>query len=296
MPSFDPSHLPPLAGDWNVGHVIIEDVTPSVDGGRYPVKRVVGEPCIVEADIFREGHQLLRASVRWRRKDDESFFEAPMESLGNDRWRGQFIPNENTRYVYAVEAWTDVFGSWLADFIKKAHAGRDISSDLLEGIDYLGAILRHANGTDREIVESAIRGLKQDGHVDRALDILSDERLAEVALRVSDRFGDVRSEPLLELVVDRPKARFSTWYEFFVRSQSNDPQRVGTFRDAEDRLPYVRDLGFDVLYLPPIHPIGRTNRKGPGNSLNGDSHSVGSPWAIGNEDGGHTAIDPALGT
>ena len=296
MPSFDLNHLPPLAGNWHVGHLIIEDVTPSIDGGRYPVKRVVGEPCVVEADIFREGHQLLRASVRWRRKEDESFFEAPMESIGNDRWRGQFIPNENTRYVYAVEAWTDVFGSWLADFVKKAQAGRDIRSDLLEGIDYLGSIMRHANGADRELVESALGGLKQNGHVDRALDILSDERLAEVALRVSDRFGDARSEPLLELVVDRPKARFSTWYEFFVRSQSNDPERVGTFRDAEDRLPYLRDLGFDVLYLPPIHPIGRTNRKGPGNSINGDSHSIGSPWAIGNEDGGHTAIDPALGT
>ncbi len=296
MPSFDLNHLPPLAGNWQVGHIIIEDVTPSIDGGRYPVKRVVGEPCVVEADIFREGHQLLRASVRWRRKEDESFFEAPMESIGNDRWRGQFIPNENTRYVYAVEAWTDVFGSWLADFVKKAQAGREIHSDLLEGVDYLGSIMRHANGADRDLVESAIRGLKQNVHGDRALDILSDERLAEVALRVSDRFGDARSEPLLELVVDRPKARFSTWYEFFVRSQSNDPERVGTFRDAEDRLPYLRDLGFDVLYLPPIHPIGRTNRKGPGNSLNGDSQSVGSPWAIGNESGGHTAIDPALGT
>ncbi|HUA33851.1 MAG TPA: alpha-1,4-glucan--maltose-1-phosphate maltosyltransferase [Candidatus Binataceae bacterium] len=296
MSSIDLSHLPPLAGNWRVGHIIIEDVTPSIDGGRYPVKRVVGEPCVVEADIFREGHQLLRASVRWRRKEDESFFEAPMESIGDDRWRGRFIPNENTRYVYAVEAWTDVFGSWLADFIKKAHAGRDLRSDLLEGIDYLGAIVRHANGADREIVESAIRKLQQNGHRDRALDILSDERLADIALRVSDRFGDVRSEPLLELVVDRPKARFSAWYEFFVRSQSNDPGRVGTFRDAEGRLPYVRDLGFDVLYLPPIHPIGRTNRKGPGNSLNGGSHAVGSPWAIGNEAGGHTAIDPGLGT
>jgi starch synthase (maltosyl-transferring) len=296
MSPIDLSHLPPLGGDWHVGHIIIEDVTPSIDGGKYPVKRVVGEPCIVEADIFREGHQLLQASVRWRRREDESFLEAPMESIGNDRWRGQFMPNVNTRYVYAVEAWTDVFGSWLADFVKKAQAGRDIRSELLEGIDYLNALQRHTKGLDQEIVESAIRGLQQNGRVDHALDVLSDERLAEVALRVSDRFGDVRSEPLLELVVDRPKARFSTWYEFFVRSQSNDPERIGTFRDAEDRLSYIRDLGFDVLYLPPIHPIGHTNRKGPGNSLNGDSHSVGSPWAIGNEDGGHTAIDPALGT
>lgn len=287
---------PPVPTDRRLTHIIIEDISPTVDGGRYPVKRVVGEPCVVEADIFRDGHQVLRAAVKWRREADESFAEEPMIVLANDRWRGQFIPSENARYFYGVEAWTDIFASWLADFTKKAVAGRDISSDLLEGIAHLEAILKNLNGVEEDSISRCLERLRQNHDRSVALDCLSDPELVAVARRFGNRFGVTRSEPLLELVVDRPQARFSAWYEMFARSQGADPLKISTFREAQLRLPEIRDLGFDVVYLAPIHPIGHTNRKGPGNALKGSAEAVGSPWAVGDEAGGHTAIDPALGT
>jgi starch synthase (maltosyl-transferring) len=296
MSSHQQSRLPPVPSDSRLSHIIIEDITPAVDGGRYPVKRIVGERCVVEADIFRDGHQILRAAVKWCRDKHEVFAEAPMIALENDRWRGEFVPSENATYFYCVEAWTDIFASWLGDFTKKAIAGRDISSDLREGIAHLGAILKNLNGAEQELIARCLERLRQNNDRTAALDCLSDPEIAEVATRFGNRFGVTRSDPLLELVVDRPKARFSSWYEMFVRSQGTEPHKIATFRDAQARLPQIRDLGFDVVYLAPIHPIGHTNRKGSGNSLNGGADSVGSPWAIGNEAGGYTAIDPALGT
>ncbi len=295
------SRLSPAASDWRQGHIIIEDVTPCVDSGRYPVKRIAGERCVVEADIFRDGHQLLRAVVKWRRKEDEAFAEAPMAPVDNDRWRGEFMLANNGRYIYTVEAWTDVFASWLADFSKKVDARRDVASDLLEGIALLETITRSARGTDRELLRSSIEQLRKlpsatpaDGAA--TLAVLARPELSAAAARCSDRSGAARFDPLLELVADRLKARFSTWYEMFVRSQGSEPGKPATFRDAERRLPEIRDLGFDVVYLAPIHPIGHTNRKGAGNALSGGPNSPGSPWAIGSEAGGHTAIEPSLGT
>jgi len=277
-------------------HIVIEDVTPSVDGGRYPAKRIAGDRCVVEADIFREGHQILRAAVKWRRKQDEAFDEAPMLAIENDRWRGEFRPTDNTRYVFTIEAWTDLFASWVADFTKKVNAERPVASDILEGIALIEKMIADARGTDRDSLEYALARLRiaKDGAT--ALAAISDVEISAAAERVGQRFGVTRFEPLLELIVDRRKARFGTWYEMFVRSQTSDPRKPGTFEEAEHRLPELRDLGFDVVYLPPIHPIGHTNRKGPGNALNGSANSPGSPWAIGSEAGGHTAIDPSLGT
>ncbi len=296
MLSHSQSLLPAVGQDWNFSHIVIEDVTPCIDGGRFPVKRAVGEPCIVEADIFREGHQILRAVVQWRCDRDEGFAEAPMQPIGNDRWRGQFVPSENAHYWYGIEAWTDVFTSWLEDFRKKAIAGRDIASDLLEGLAYLQTAARRASGDDAELITACITALQRTHERDALVDALADPRIAEVADCVLERFGATRLDPMLELIADRPRARYSSWYEMFVRSQTSDVKHIGTLRDAEARLSDIRDLGFNVLYLPPIHPIGHTNRKGPGNSLNGGKGAVGSPWAIGNEAGGHMTIDPALGT
>ncbi len=269
---------------------------PSVDGGRYPAKRIAGEPCVVEADIFRDGHQVLRAAIKWRRKQDEAFDEAPMAALDNDRWRGEFIPTDNTRYVFTIEAWTDLFASWLADFTKKVKAAQPVASDVLEGIALVEKMKSAARGADRELLERALARLRKTNDGPTALAVISETEISAAAERVGERFGATRFEPLLELVVDREKARFGTWYEMFVRSQGLEAGKPGTFHDAERRLPELRDLGFDVVYLTPIHPIGHTNRKGPGNALNGNSDVPGSPWAIGSEAGGHTAIDPALGT
>src|SRR6202035_988365 len=150
-----------------LSHIMIEEVTPSVNGGRYPAKRIAGEPCVVEADIFRDGHQVLRAAVKWRRKRDEVFDEAPMAALDNDRWRGEFIPTDNARYVFTIEAWTDLFASWLADFTKKVKAARPIASDILEGIAFVEKIILNARGADRELLEHALARLKKtkDGSI-----------------------------------------------------------------------------------------------------------------------------------
>jgi starch synthase (maltosyl-transferring) len=141
-------------------HLIIEAVEPAVDGGRYPAKRIVGEPCVVEADIFRDGHQTIRAALKYRRKNDESFAEAPMLPLDNDRWRGEFVPRENTRYVYTIEAWTDLFASWRSDFKKKVAAGREVRSDLLEGVALIEKMLRRATASDREILTRCLAQLR----------------------------------------------------------------------------------------------------------------------------------------
>jgi starch synthase (maltosyl-transferring) len=279
-----------------LAHIAIEEVTPSVDGGRYPAKRIAGDRCVVEADIFRDGHQVLRAAVKWRRKRDEVFDEAPMIEFNNDRWRGEFCPTDNARYVFTVEAWTDLFATWLADFSKKVQAAKPVASDVLEGIALVEKMVADARGADRDLLERALAQLRKTNDGAIALAAISDVEISAAAGRVGQRFGVTRFEPLLELVVDRKKARFGTWYEMFVRSQGSVPGKSGTFLDAERRLPELRDLGFDVVYLPPIHPIGHTNRKGPDNALNGGASSPGSPWAIGSEAGGHTEIDPSIGT
>jgi starch synthase (maltosyl-transferring) len=279
-----------------LSHIIIEGITPMVDCGRHPAKCVVGEPCVVEADIFRDGHQLLRAAVKWRRQDEEVFSEAPMAAMDNDRWRGQFEPRENAPYVFTVEAWTDLYASWLADFAKKVDAGRDVASDLLEGIELLEAIRRRAKGDDLELVTVSLNTLRRTSVPQSALAIVSVPHLAEAAARHGERFGATQYEPLLHLTVDRTKGSFGSWYEMFVRSQTPTAGRHGTFSDAERRLTDIRGMGFDVVYLPPIHPIGQAHRKGPNNSLDGGRDAVGSPWAIGNSTGGHTAVEPQLGT
>jgi starch synthase (maltosyl-transferring) len=281
---------------WRLSHIVIEHLTPSVDGGRYPAKRIVGEPCVVEADIFRDGHQVLRAAVKWRRKRDEVFDEAPMVALDDDRWRGEFRPAENARYVFTIEAWTDLFATWLDELTRKVKAARPVASDVLEGVSLFEKMVPNARGADRDLLERTLARLRMTKDGAAAFAVVSEVEISAAAARVGPRFGATLVEPLLELVVDREKARFGTWYEMFVRSQGSDSAKSGTFQDAERRLPELRDMGFDVIYLPPIHPIGHTNRKGPNNAINGGEKSPGSPWAIGNDAGGHTAIEPSIGT
>src|ERR1022692_4005750 len=173
-----------------LAHIIVEAVEPCVDNGSHPAKRIVGEPCVVEADIFRDGHQIIRAAVKYRRKSDESFAEAPMLTIENDRWRGEFIPSENTRYVFTIEAWTDQFASWLADFRKKVVAGRDVHSDLLEGIAFIEKMSRRANAPDRDVLARGLAQLRssQNGFAS-ALKIVEEPALVEVAERVGERAG-----------------------------------------------------------------------------------------------------------
>jgi starch synthase (maltosyl-transferring) len=274
---------------------VIESVTPIVDCGRYPAKRVMGEPCVVEADIFRDGDYVLHAVIKWRPTDQLQFSESPMVLVDNDRWRGEFPLDRNTRYLFTIEAWTDLFASWERGFRKKAEAGRDVASDLLEGIAFIQSTGRRAKDAERAAIDVALERLRALGEPQDAVEIVSNEQFLSLMARLGERASATEYRPLLEIVADRPLARCGAWYEMFPRSQGGTPGRAATLREAERRLPEIHDLGFDVVYLAPIHPIGHTHRKGPNNSLTPLPDSPGSPWAIGSEAGGHTAVEPALG-
>ncbi len=285
-----------------LGHIVIENVTPQIDCGRFPAKGTVGQAFNVEADIFRDGHQIIQAAVLFRREMDTKFDRVLMKLIGDDRWRGMFIPAHNVSYVYTIEAWTDRFASWLSDFNKKVQAGREVSSDLREGLDLLKLITNSLSGEDAQIVRetiSTVERLENPSDAARyktALSLLASPRLAEGVERLDRHPDAIRYKPHLVLTADRAKALFSAWYEMFPRSQSVEEHKASTLRQAESRLSDIHDMGFDVVYLPPVHPIGFTNRKGANNSLIVDDSSPGSPWAIGNSSGGHDAVDPGLGS
>ena len=280
----------------DVRSVWIGNVRPELDGGRFPVKREVGDTLEVTADILQEGHGSLAAVLRYRTVKDTAWHEVPMEPLGNDRWVGRFPLEENTRYVYTLEAWPDAYRSWAEDTRKRLAAAMDVASELMEGAALLQSALSRVVGADRRRLEARLAEIHATDDSDRRSRLLLNEEVAEILGAHADRDAATRYDRELEVVVDRPLARFAAWYEMFPRSQSGAPGRHGTFRDCIERLPDIAAMGFDVLYLPPIHPIGRSYRKGRNNALEAAPGDPGSPWAIGNEHGGHKAIEPALGT
>jgi starch synthase (maltosyl-transferring) len=287
------SHEPPA----RLTRHIIEAVSPTVDCGQFPAKRIVGDDYVVEADIFRDGHDVIRAVVKWRREQDTVCNQAPMVPVGNDHWRGQFPLHENSRYLFTIEAWTDRYASWLQDFAKKAHAGGEVAADLLEGIRLLQELGTLTPDSARETIEAALARARQCLATDpaAAADFLASSEIEAISAQYGEHFDADSYSPMLEVIADRPRARFGAWYEIFPRSLG--PRGTpATLRVAEHHLTYIRDLGFDVVYLTPIHPIGLTNRKGPNNRPASDGSSLGSPWAIGSLAGGHTAIEPSLGT
>ena len=279
----------PLVSGLSGQRIYIEDIYPSVDSGRFPVKRIAGEPVEVWADIFRDGHGVLAADLVWRVEDSRKWSRSPLEFHQNDRWTGSFTPEEPGRYVYAIEAWTDVFASWRHDFIAKRDAGQDVTAALQEGRQLLASLKPRTNA-DAFIISQA--GREAEGSDDPA-PLLSEE-LLDAASRVQN--SDLTRSVEMPLVVDRPLAGASAWYEMMPRSQGTIPGKHGTFDDCIARLPEIAALGFDVLYLTPIHPIGHTNRKGRNNSLAAQPGDPGSPYAIGSEAGGHDAVHPELGT
>ncbi len=269
--------------------VVIENVAPAVDGGRYPVKREVGTALEVAADIFKEGHDVLVAFLKYRRADERAWREAPMSHVDNDRWAGSFALDANARWVFTIEALAEPFRSWLADLEKRHAAGQDAASELHEGTALIGAAARRAGGEEgRRLARYADRIARAAGQAE-AVAIAGDAELAALMLRHLDRSEATRCESEFAVVADRERARFAAWYEFFPRSS-------GTLKDAEAELERAAAMGFDVVYLPPVHPIGRTHRKGKNNALVAGPGDPGSPWAIGSEAGGHTAMHPELGT
>jgi starch synthase (maltosyl-transferring) len=271
--------------------VVIENVYPELDCGRYPVKREVGDRLEVYADIFKEGHDLIAAVLKHREKGGE-WHETRMRFVDNDRWCGGFPLEKNTRYEYTIEAWPDEFASWREEVRKKLAAGQNVELELLEGRELLkSAAARSKDPALREALEVFDAG----GYEER-VDLMLSGATGELMARHPDRSRATRYGKVLEVVVDRVKARYAAWYEMFHRSQGTEPGRSATFADCEARLPYVKELGFDVVYLVPIHPIGRTHRKGPNNTLEAGPGDPGSPYAIGSEEGGHRSVHPDLGT
>jgi starch synthase (maltosyl-transferring) len=278
--------------------VMIEGVSPEIDAGRFAAKRIVGDSVVVEADVFTDGHDSVTAVLLHRKLGAPRWSETPLRYLLNDRWQGEFVVSEMGRYEFTFEAWVDHFKTWRRDLLKRLDAGQAVSVELLIGAALVEAAVGRSAGDDQQALQSWSQQLRelarrQDGK--SAREALSDE-LAGLMERYPDRTLASCYERHLPIVVDRPKARFSAWYELFPRSCSPQPGGHGTFADCEARLPYIAEMGFDVLYLPPIHPIGKTFRKGKNNSLEPADGDPGSPWAIGAEEGGHTAVHRQLGT
>ncbi len=271
--------------------VVIERVTPQVDCGRFAIKRVVGDVVRVEANVFGDGHDLVRCRVLFRHETEKNWRSAEMVALGNDLWRGEFPVTQMGPYLYTVVGEVDHFGTWRSDLKKRADAGQELDVHFKTGALLVQAGARRAKGADARRLTAFAKRLQESGSTEAAFD----PQLLELIDRYPDTSLETRYDRELRVWVDREKARFSTWYELFPRSWGK-PGEHGTLRDVADNLSYVSDMGFDVLYFPPIHPIGRSFRKGRNNTTEAQPDDVGSPWAIGAAEGGHTAILPELGT
>ncbi len=269
------------------GAFLIEDIYPSIDRGRFAVKRIAGECVEVWADIYRDGDAVIDAALIWRREQDREWRNEPMIHHGNDRWSGAFIPTEPGEYVYAIEAWTDEFATWRHGLARKRLSGADVSLDAIEGASLL-AKAHSARQDAAAIIIKQCEDYLQTGEVTPLLATELGEAMAESQTR-----PDLTRSPPFPLIVDRDKARFGAWYQMMPRSQSQIPGRHGTFRDCITRVPDIAAMGFDVLYFTPIHPIGRTRRN---NAPVANESDPGSPYAIGAAEGGHDALHPGLGT
>src|SRR5271154_5896358 len=275
---------------------VIEGVTPEVDSGRFPIKRIVGDMVAVEADVFGDGHDHVYARLLYRPEDEEEWQSTYMSSLGNDRWRGEFLVTKLGRYAYTVAGGEDHLETWQSDLKKRIAAGHDVAVELLHGAALLEHIAGLAEGTDAARLTAWADVLRTSNKEESGRKLAVSEGILAVAREYPDEAMETVYDRELVVVVDREKARFSSWYEMFPRSQAAKAGVHGTFADCEARLPYVAELGFDVLYFPPIHPIGTAFRKGKNNSVTAEPGDVGSPWAIGAKEGGHTAILRELGT
>ena len=277
--------------------VVVDRVAPEIDGGRFPIKRACGEPVVVDADVFADGHDALSVRLCYRHEHAAAWTERPMEFVGNDHWRASFPTSQLGRYRYTVNGWVDHFATWRRNLAKKVEAGQSVSMELLMGADLVRKAAARAEDQDGPRLKAWVTDLSAASvsEVERARLALS-EPLRALLDRYPDRSGEARYVRELEVVVDRGIARYSAWYELFPRSCSAVAGRHGTFKDCEARLPYVASMGFDVLYLPPIHPIGKTNRKGRNNTTTAGPDDPGSPWAIGSQEGGHKSVHPQLGT
>jgi starch synthase (maltosyl-transferring) len=274
--------------------IVIDNVAPTVDQGRFAAKRVVGDAIAIEADVFTDGHDLLAVDLLWRAVNAAKWRRTSMQPIGNDRWQASIRPDRIGRYEFTIEAGWDRYGSFCRDLAVKSNARADVSIEMVEGRKLLQDSKSRIQNGDGSIIQSALARLA-GANIATSVEIFLADDLRQAMLAEEPSFR-VRYERALPLDVERPQAIFAAWYELFPRSATDDPNRHGTFRDVIRHLPRIKKMGFDVLYLPPIHPIGSTNRKGKNNSLTITPNDVGSPYAIGDAEGGHDAIHSALGT
>jgi starch synthase (maltosyl-transferring) len=289
------TQVSPLPSSRKASRVWIEQLRPQIDCGRFPIKRTMGEKVAVSAFVFADGHDDVKAVLSFRHGDDE-WQETVMSPHGNDLWKAAFQVKQIGTYQYTVKGWIDHFSTWQSDLSKKFAAGQQVAGELLEGAAMIDAAAGRADTPDRQWLTALATMLRGS---DPPSDLVAKATAAEVGAmmnRYSDRAREAVFEPFLAVAVEPKLAGCSAWYEIFPRSLSTTPDQSGTFNDLEKRLPQIARMGFDVLYLPPIHPIGHTNRKGRNNSLTITATDPGSPWAIGSEAGGHKAVHPELGT
>lgn len=278
-----------LARPWaESNRVAVENVQPTVLDGDFPAKTVIGRDLIISADVFGDGHDVLAAAVLWRPADETAWQRIPMRGPENDRWKAAICPDRIGLYQFAVEGWWDQWGTFIHDLHAKVAAGQRVTLELEEGRQLVVQALTHAEGDARVRLQAALTGQPEP-------EMLLDPKLAAAMHKTDERLFSTIS-PVYSIRVDRPAAEFAAWYELFPRSATQDARVHGTFRSVIERLPDIRAMGFDVLYFPPINPIGTINRKGRNNSLRAAPGDVGSPYAIGSAEGGHDAVHPALGT
>lgn len=275
--------------------IAIESVEPLIEDGRFAAKAVQGRSRTVTAVIFTDGHEKLACQVLWRDPLAGDWERIPMRSLGNDHWQAEFTPRQLGRGEFAIEAWIDTYATYCDELKKKFAAGVPVSLELQEGEHLLREAMANTSGELLQRLQQVLNRVEEHPSVDERVAIMLDPHTVEAVVKSETHPHKVRSDAC-PIDVDRVQAEFASWYELFPRSVTDDPERHGTFRDVIGRLDDVAAMGFDVLYFPPIHPIGRTHRKGPNNSLTAGESDPGSPYAIGSEDGGHEAIHPELGT
>ncbi len=291
MPQYQHERLPAE----QAVRVFIEKIRPRIDCGRFPVKRTVGEKVVVSAYIFADGHDLLQAVLQYRHAEGD-WIEVEMTSQPDDLWTGEFAVEELGSYSYTVRAWIDHFTSWQRDLLKKSEAGQDVASDLLEGAAMIARTARRARTPDDAWLAGVAEMIEQVEPQEKMVARATAPDVTAMMKRYPDRLREAVFTPALTVTVESRLAGFSAWYELFPRSVTHDPEKSGTFKSLERLVPEIARMGFDVLYLAPIHPIGVTNRKGRNNSLITAPGDPGSPWAIGGEEGGHKSVHPELGT
>ncbi len=279
----------------NQTRIIIENVSPQLDSGAYAIKRIIGQKVTVTADVFSDGHDVLQSCVKFKHENDKNWQEVRMNPIENDVWIAEFKVEKQGFYSYYVEGWVDYALNWQHGTERKIQDNQYVKSELLEGAEYVRAVQKRANDTEKEYLNKLDYLFTTESEYESAISEATSKELHDIFKKYPIRFLENQSLEL-KVYVDRKKALFSTWYEFFPRSASEFEHKHGTFKDCERLLPRIEAMGFDTLYFPPIHPIGEVNRKGKNNATNAQPGDVGSPWGIGSQYGGHKSTHPELGT